>query len=77
MPIYEYQCRRCGHRFEKLIRNAATATAVTCTQCGTEQVDKQFSTFGVHTGGHSAGAEPAPPFCGRCGENRPPCGGAS
>ncbi len=32
MPIYEYRCTRCGHRFERLQPVGSFAT--TCPQCG-------------------------------------------
>jgi putative FmdB family regulatory protein len=31
MPIYEFECRQCGHRFESLVRS--TAPAVECPSC--------------------------------------------
>lgn len=45
MPIYEYQCRDCGHRFEVLQRMGESSEGVSCPECGRSQVDKQFSTF--------------------------------
>ncbi len=33
MPLYEYECFLCGHRFEK-IRTVANASEVDCTKCG-------------------------------------------
>ena len=32
MPLYEYECFVCGHRFER-IRRVADASAMTCPQC--------------------------------------------
>lgn len=32
MPLYEYQCRKCGHRFEK-IEKVAGPHAKNCPQC--------------------------------------------
>jgi putative FmdB family regulatory protein len=34
MPIYEYQCKKCGHRFEKMQSHSAPAPA--CPKCGGE-----------------------------------------
>ena len=34
MPIYEYQCKKCGHRFEKMHRYSDPAPA--CPECGGE-----------------------------------------
>jgi putative FmdB family regulatory protein len=33
MPIYEYECEKCGHRFEK-IRKFSDAPLDTCEKCG-------------------------------------------
>ncbi len=35
MPIYEYRCRVCDHRFE-LLRSFSDTTPVTCPKCGGE-----------------------------------------
>jgi putative FmdB family regulatory protein len=34
VPIYEYQCKECGHRFERL--QAFNAQAPDCPECGGE-----------------------------------------
>ena len=44
MPIFEYVCCECNHRFELLIQGSAEAV---CPKCQTSKVDKQFSAFGV------------------------------
>jgi putative FmdB family regulatory protein len=33
MPIYEYECEKCGHRFEK-IQKFSDAPIETCPKCG-------------------------------------------
>ncbi len=35
MPIYEYKCNACGHRFEKL-QSFSEEPVKTCPQCGGE-----------------------------------------
>lgn len=60
MPIYEYKCRTCGATFEKLVSTATTA--ITCEQCGSRQVEKQFSTFSASV----ASSSPAPCSTGGC-----------
>lgn len=74
MPLYRYRCPHCDHAFEELVsaREAATATAIECPNCGKAKAERELSTFAVR----GDGVKPdATPFCGRCGENRPPCGG--
>jgi putative FmdB family regulatory protein len=53
MPLYEYRCRECGHRFEVLQRLGQGADGLECPHCGAPGVEKQFSTFSA-TGGESA-----------------------
>jgi putative FmdB family regulatory protein len=33
LPLYEYECVKCGHRFEK-IESASASTTKKCPQCG-------------------------------------------
>lgn len=64
MPIYEYECRSCGARFEQLVFH--NRTEVVCRSCGDAKVSQLLSTFAV--AGRStknAAAEPGP--CGACG----------
>lgn len=68
MPIFEYVCQDCNHRFELLLQGSAKAA---CPKCNTTRLDKQFSAFGVGaTGGWpvtSSGGS-----CGSCGDPRGP-----
>lgn len=56
MPLYEYVCNECDHRFEILQSLGAGSDGVVCPDCGEAEVEKQFSTFS----GTVAGATPAP-----------------
>lgn len=42
MPLYEYQCEACGHRFE-VIQKYSDRPAEVCTVCGKGPVVRQFS----------------------------------
>ena len=44
MPIYEYACRKCGHRFEHLARTLSSP-APECPSCGAASPEKQLSVF--------------------------------
>lgn len=44
MPIYEYSCGACRHRFEVLVRRASDKPAE-CPKCGAVKPAKQFSSF--------------------------------
>jgi putative FmdB family regulatory protein len=50
MPIYEYTCSACDHRFEELV-SADGRTLVACPQCSSPEVTKLFSTFAMRTAG--------------------------
>ena len=47
MPIYEFQCSKCGKKFEEL---AKQGSKVKCLQCGV-QAKKLFSSFGFKSSG--------------------------
>jgi putative FmdB family regulatory protein len=44
MPLFEYQCKKCGHTFEELVPRA-DAPAPACPKCGAENAQRQLSTF--------------------------------
>jgi len=56
MPLYEYRCRCCGKRFERLVRGMATAPAtgtavagtvpaIVCPECQSAEVERLLSAF--------------------------------
>lgn len=65
MPLYEYLCKACSHRFEVLQRIGADADGIACPACGVAEVAKQLSRFAS-----GVGSTPAP--CGA--PNRASCG---
>ncbi len=69
MPIYEYCCRNCTARFEKLTRGDAE---VRCPECGSTVLDKLISAPAKRSSERAR--EPGHTCCGR--EERcdaPPC----
>lgn len=40
MPLYDYKCTACGHRFEALVRGGAVPT---CASCGSEALERLLS----------------------------------
>ena len=51
MPVYEYRCEDCGHRFEKLVFSISRAPdKVQCPVCQGEQVRRLISAPIVHGG---------------------------
>jgi putative FmdB family regulatory protein len=45
MPLYEYQCRRCGKVFEMLRRIKDTDNDLECPNCHSHKAERQLSTF--------------------------------
>ena len=37
MPLYDYECRKCGHEFEVLIRPGSETPK--CSSCGSEELE--------------------------------------
>ncbi|NMB16488.1 MAG: zinc ribbon domain-containing protein [Firmicutes bacterium] len=50
MPLYEFQCQNCHHKFEELCRGSDTAK-VKCPHCGEKNVKRLLSTFGFGSAG--------------------------
>jgi putative FmdB family regulatory protein len=70
MPIFEYVCRECGRRFEKLVRGGEQPE---CPACRGRKLEKQLSVFAAATKGGPAVRRAAPPSpCGSCGDPRGP-----
>ena len=45
MPLYEYECKKCGHRFEKLVSFSNASKNQPCPSCKSEESEKLMSTF--------------------------------
>ncbi|MEW6264598.1 MAG: zinc ribbon domain-containing protein [Thermodesulfobacteriota bacterium] len=41
MPIYEYECTKCGQVFEELVRNSESR--INCPKCGSGKAKKLIS----------------------------------
>lgn len=50
MPIYEYECRGCGHLFEFLLL-PTTTSAPACPSCKGEELERVISMFAVSSDG--------------------------
>ncbi len=60
MPVFEFRCRACKHRFERLVSH--NDEAVTCPECKSSDVMKLFSTFAARSGDKTIGSS-----CAGCG----------
>jgi putative FmdB family regulatory protein len=66
MPIFEYVCQACDHRFEAIVLGSDTPS---CPRCQSRELVPQLSVFAVSAKSSSAG-EPGSPHCGTCGDPR-------
>jgi putative FmdB family regulatory protein len=70
MPLYEYACQACEHRFETLVRGGELPE---CPSCHGTHLEKKQSTFaGRVTSGSPLAEIPAGAGCGHCGDPRGP-----
>ncbi|MDH7511584.1 MAG: zinc ribbon domain-containing protein [Clostridiales bacterium] len=49
MPIYEFVCKKCCRHFEALVRMGGEKD-VACPDCGSAEIQKLYSTFGIGGG---------------------------
>jgi putative FmdB family regulatory protein len=71
LPIYEFACRDCDHRFEELVR--ASAPSADCPACGSARTARLMSAFSVRSvspGGNAVAQAMAKSGGGGC------CGGS-
>jgi putative FmdB family regulatory protein len=75
MPIYEYQCKSCGHRLEAL-QSFSDAPLIDCPECRTAALEKLISAAGFQLKGSgwyvsdykakkSSQEDSPPPACGQ------------
>jgi putative FmdB family regulatory protein len=64
MPIYEYECRACGERFEKIVR--AGGARPRCPSCDGRKVERVPSAFGIGGGGKAASRSGGGGGCSGC-----------
>lgn len=50
MPIYEYQCKSCGHEFEAMQKMSDDRLTV-CPECGKPELQKKISAAGFRLKG--------------------------
>ncbi len=70
MPIFEYDCQSCGHRFETLVRDGRTPA---CPSCASGELSKRLSVFARPPS--TAAAAELPEACRSCDSaGAPGCG---
>jgi putative FmdB family regulatory protein len=69
MPLFEFECRACGHHFEYLTRDGRSPA---CPSCEGEDLQKLLSVFAVGPNGGQSSTRDAAESCGMCGDPRGP-----
>jgi putative FmdB family regulatory protein len=59
MPIFEYKCKKCGHKTE-FLEKAGSSEKHSCEKCGSNDLQKLFSTFSATSGSKSSGGSSCP-----------------
>jgi len=57
MPIFEYQCAKCGH-VTSFLEKAGNTKTHACEKCGSRNTKKVFSTFAARSGESSSDSCP-------------------
>ncbi|HET9837775.1 MAG TPA: zinc ribbon domain-containing protein [Candidatus Angelobacter sp.] len=68
MPIFEYVCQQCQHRFEAIVLGSRKAA---CPKCESKRLTQQLSSFAVTGSDKSHSTDSVAP-CGACGDPRGP-----
>ena len=63
MPIYEYKCASCGHRFDVLQRIGADGSDLDCPNCGVQKPEKMLSACATSGGSSESYAAPSGGGC--------------
>ena len=72
MPLYEYACRLCGGRFERMRKTAERLNGPECPTCASAETMLVMSVTGKVGGSNAHALAGAPPCEGGSG---PCCGG--
>ena len=69
MPLFEYLCKDCDHRFEALVYGSNQPA---CPSCHGKKLEQQLSVFAVGAAKAPVRSQPARGACGSCGDPRGP-----
>ena len=57
MPVYEYACKECGHKFDSLRSMKDADQPIPCKNCQSLQTHRKLSTFFSQSEGRSLGPQ--------------------
>lgn len=58
MPLYEYQCRKCGKQFEKVVSMSEADQKQSCPYCNGKNTEKLLSVFAAKSSSPSSAGIP-------------------
>lgn len=75
MPVYEYECQKCGHVTEALRKMSDADAAIACEKCGNAQTHRSHSVFAAGASDSPAASLPmgGGGGCCPCGDPGGPC----
>ncbi|MCA9429958.1 MAG: zinc ribbon domain-containing protein, partial [Candidatus Omnitrophica bacterium] len=73
MPLMEYSCAKCSTRFEILVGVSQDAEEAVCPECGSNGVEKLFSSFSAKVAQSNGSCGTECPEIGACGTSTCPC----
>lgn len=56
MPIYSYECKDCGKKFDLLIGVGVEKDELKCIKCKGKNIQKIFASFSIGSGKSSSGS---------------------
>jgi len=66
MPIYTYECKDCGEKFDLLIGVTSEKTELKCRKCSSKNIQKTISSFSVGNSGNKLGSSGSSCSTGSC-----------
>ncbi len=54
MPLYEYECKKCGKQFEKVVSISEADKKQACPHCGGKDTEKLLSVFATKSSASSS-----------------------
>ena len=63
MPLYEYECEKCGEVVEILWRREEDEKGMKCSVCGSSELHRKLSAFSAKVGSGSIGGSASAGSC--------------
>lgn len=60
MPVYSYKCKDCGEEFDLLVGVGQGSEELKCRKCGSKNLDRMLTSFGVGAESSSIGSSSCP-----------------